>query len=87
MSDAWVTAKTKIALFAEDRVSGWDVKVDTNNGVVTLTGKVDSADAKNAADEVARTIEGVRDVKNDLQVVERSQRGAIAFRGRRRQSR
>jgi hyperosmotically inducible protein len=38
-------------------------------GVVHLRGKVDSAEAKAAAGEVAKGIEGVQSVKNDLQVV------------------
>jgi osmotically-inducible protein OsmY len=80
VSDSWITAKTKIALFGDDRVSGWDVNVDTRNGVVTLLGKVESAEAKAAAGEVARTIEGVRDVKNQLQIVPRSERERVDAR-------
>ncbi len=73
VSDAWITAKTMIALFADDRVSGWDVNVNTRNGVVALRGNVNSAEAKRAAENVARGIEGVRDVRNELQVTASSQ--------------
>jgi hyperosmotically inducible protein len=69
MSDSWLTAKTKIALFADERVSGTQVKVETVQGVVTLRGKVDSEDAKAAADSIAKSTDGVTGVKNDLQVV------------------
>ena len=69
VSDSWITGKTKIALYADDRVSGSQVNVDTMQGMVHLRGKVDSAAAKAAAEEVARGIEGVRGVKNELQVV------------------
>lgn len=70
MSDSWITSKTKIALFADERVKGTQVSVDTmKGGVVHLRGKVDSAEAKNAAGEIAKGIEGVKSVKNDLQVV------------------
>jgi hyperosmotically inducible protein len=69
VSDTWITAKTKIALYSDDRVSGTQVNVDTSKGVVTLRGKVDSADAKAAAESVAKGIDGVRSVKNELQVV------------------
>ena len=49
VTDSWVTSKTKIALFADDRVKGSQVKVETIDGVVDLRGKVDSAEAKAAA--------------------------------------
>jgi hyperosmotically inducible protein len=69
VSDSWITSKTKIALFADERVKGTQVSVDTKKGVVHLRGKVDSQDAKSAAAEIAKNIEGARSVKNDLQVV------------------
>ena len=70
VSDSWITSKTKIALFADERVKGREVSVDTmKGGVVHLRGKVDSPDAKAAAEEITKGIEGVQSVKNDLQVV------------------
>jgi len=69
VSDSWLTSKTKIALFADDRVKGKDVRVETQSGQVFLRGKVDSEEAKSAAAEVAKGVEGVKGVKNDLQVV------------------
>ena len=70
VSDSWITSKTKIALFADERVKGTQVSVDTmKGGVVHLRGKVDSAEAKAAAEDIAKGIEGVKSVKNDLQVV------------------
>jgi hyperosmotically inducible periplasmic protein len=70
VTDTWITSKTKIALFADERVKGTQVSVDTmKDGVVHLRGKVDSAEAKTAAGDIAKGIEGVKSVKNDLQVV------------------
>jgi len=77
MSDSWITSKTKITLFADDRVKGRQVHVETQNGVVMLRGKVDSAEAKSAAAEVAKGIDGVKNVKNELQVVAPSQRTEV----------
>ena len=77
MSDSWVTSKTKIALFADDRVKGRQVHVETKDGVVMLRGKVDSAEAKSAALEIAKGIEGVKNVKNELQVVAPSKRSEV----------
>jgi len=76
-SDTWITSKAKIALFADDRVKGRDVSVETMNGEMFLRGKVESEEAKTAAAEVARGIEGVKNVKNDLQVVPPSTRKAV----------
>jgi len=70
VSDTWITSKTKIALYADERVKGTQISVDTmKGGVVHLRGKVDSAEAKSAAGEIAKGIEGAQSVKNDLQVV------------------
>ena len=69
ISDSWLTAKTKIALFADERVKGRQVSVETVNSAVTLRGKVDSDEAKTAAASVAKAVEGVKSVRNDLQVV------------------
>ena len=77
MSDSWLTSKTKIALFSDDRVKGRQVHVTTQNGVVTLRGKVDSSEAKTAATEVAKGIDGVKNVRNELQVVAPSARAAV----------
>jgi hyperosmotically inducible protein len=77
VSDSWLTSKTKIALFADERVKGTQVSVDTKNGVVHLRGKVDSGEAKAAAAEIAAGIEGAKSVKNDLQVVSPTARKAV----------
>ena len=72
VSDSWLTAKTKIALLADSRVPGSSVNVETQKGMVYLRGKVDTPTAKAAAEEVARGIEGVQAVRNELQVVPES---------------
>ena len=69
VSDSWITAKTKIALFADSRAPGSVVNVETKNRMVSLRGKVETATEKQAAEEIARGIEGVQGVKNELQVV------------------
>src|SRR5512143_2253581 len=77
INDAYVTAKTKIALFADARVKGSEINVETNQGAMMLRGKVDSDTAKQAAEGIAKGIDGVKSVKNDLQVVAPSKREAI----------
>ena len=78
ISDSWVTAKTKIALFGDDRIRGGQISVGTVNGAVSLRGKVDSDNAKAAAASVARAVDGVKSVRNDLRVVPAGDRKAIA---------
>jgi hyperosmotically inducible protein len=75
--DAWLTSKTKIALYADERVSANEVKVETRNGVVTLRGKVATDAEKRAAEEVAKGVDGVASVKNQLQVVPASARKVV----------
>jgi len=76
-SDAWITAKTKMALATDDQASASAVNVDTVDGVVTLHGKVETAAEKTAAVQTAKGIEGVRSVNDLLQVVPPQQADAV----------
>jgi len=69
INDTWLTAKTKIALAADGRVKGRQIDVETTKGQVMLRGKVDSDVAKHAAEEITKKLDGVKNVKNDLEVV------------------
>jgi hyperosmotically inducible periplasmic protein len=77
ITDVWLTAKTKIALFANARIKGSEINVESSDGSVTLRGKVDSDIAKQRAEGIAKEIEGVNSVKNELQVVAPSKREAM----------
>jgi len=77
INDSYLTAKTKIALFADARVKGSEINVETTQGLVIIRGKVDSDAAKQAAEGIAKGIDGVKSVKNELQVVAPSKREAI----------
>jgi hyperosmotically inducible periplasmic protein len=77
VTDSWLTLQTKLALFADERVSSGDVHVTTQRSVITLRGKVDSVAEQQAAEEIARTIEGARDVSNQLTVVPQAERKAV----------
>jgi hyperosmotically inducible periplasmic protein len=68
VDDAAITTKVK-ASFAKDKdVSATSVSVNTDKGVVRLTGDVKSSAEKMKAERLARDIEGVRAVTNDLTV-------------------
>ena len=77
VSDSWITSKTKIALFADSRVPGTSVNVETQKGTVFLRGKVESDAAKSAAEDIAKGIDGVKSVKNELQVVPASEKKMV----------
>ena len=76
VNDSWLTAKTKIALAADSRVKGRQIEVETTEGQVVLRGKVDSDEAKRAAEGITAGLDGVKTVKNDLQVIAPSTREA-----------
>lgn len=75
--DAWLTTKAKIALLTADDVSASAVNVDTTDGRVTIHGKVKTADEKARAEAAVRKVDGVKEVKNLLQVVPESQKDAV----------
>ena len=75
--DAWITTKVKMSLLTTDNVPSNAINVDTVDGRVTLHGIVATDAEKTKAEEVARTIEGVRTVNNLLQVVPSSRKEAV----------
>jgi hyperosmotically inducible protein len=77
VSDAWVSAKVKMQLMNSPQVSGLAIDVDTDEGRVTLHGKVPSGDEKAEAGRIARTSTGVTSVRNLLQVVPESRRNVV----------
>lgn len=68
IDDGLVTAKVKAALLADKDVKGLDVRVETRNGVVTLSGEVDSLAQSDIAARVTRQVAGVASVENRLTV-------------------
>ena len=69
VSDATLTTKVHTALANDVGMrTMYSINVDSDNGVVTLKGKVDSPATKQHAEEVAKRVNGVNSVKNELQV-------------------
>ena len=77
VTDSWLTLQTKLALLADERVRSADVHVTSRRGVIMLRGKVDSEAEQQAAGEIARTVEGAREVNNQLTVVPEPQRKRV----------
>src|SRR5690349_16032190 len=68
MDDGVITTKVKAALIGDSRTKAHQIDVETREGVVQPGGFVDSAAAKTAAAEVARSVSGVKNVQNKLEV-------------------
>ena len=68
MDDSWITTKVKTAILNEPSLKVMQINVETYKGVVQLSGFVDSAASQAKAVEVARSVQGVTSVKNDLRL-------------------
>lgn len=66
--DAATTTEIKAKLLADDIVPSRNVKVETTNGVVQLSGSVKTEAQSERAEGIAKAIDGVKSVKNDLTV-------------------
>ncbi len=66
IDDVAITTKVKSALLTEKDVNSFDIKVETFNGTVQLSGFVDSQWQIDKAVQVAKAVAGVQQVKNDL---------------------
>jgi len=77
VSDAWITAKTKIALATTEGVPSNSINVDTVDGRVTLHGTVRTDAEKAKAEAEAKKISGVREVRNLLQVVPKAEEKSV----------
>jgi Predicted periplasmic or secreted lipoprotein len=68
LDDSTITASVKTRMLDDARVAGTSITVETLNGTVMLSGFARSADEKAAAESIARKVDGVRDVKNQITV-------------------
>ena len=68
IDDANITASVKAKLVADKVANLTRIDVDTNRGVVSLNGVVESPDQRIRAAQLAQTANGVKDVINNLQV-------------------
>jgi hyperosmotically inducible periplasmic protein len=68
IDDTVLTARVKTALLREPGIKSTDVKVETNQGRVLLSGFVDSEEQKRRSVLVASRVEGVKEVRDGLNV-------------------
>jgi osmotically-inducible protein OsmY len=67
-SDTWLTAKVQSKYYLDDDIRGRDIDVTTEDGVTTLKGTVQSEQERRQVVALARTTDGVRDVRDQLVV-------------------
>ena len=66
LDDSAITTKVKAAIFNDPTLKVFQINVETFKGDVQLSGFVDSGRSVSKAGEVARSVKGVRSVKNNL---------------------
>lgn len=69
LSDAEIKKAVNDALTYDPRVFSFEISTEVNDGVVTLGGKVDNLRAKQAAEEDAANTTGVKEVNNNIEVL------------------
>lgn len=68
LNDGWLWVKARFDLAAADDLRDSTINVDVDNAVVTLSGTVASAAQRTRAEQVAKSVEGVKSVRNQLKV-------------------
>jgi osmotically-inducible protein OsmY len=68
LNDGWLWVKTRFDLAAADDLRDSTINVDVDQAVVTLSGTVASAAQKTRAEQVAKAVEDVKSVRNQLKV-------------------
>jgi osmotically-inducible protein OsmY len=66
VDDSVITTKVKSLLAADDFLKSFEISVETFKGTVQLSGFVGSQKAVDKAVEIARSVQGVKSIKNDL---------------------
>lgn len=68
VDDAVITTKVKAVIFEDDNLNSVDIKVETKDGVVQLSGFVSDEADIDTAENLAETVKGVKDIENDIKV-------------------
>jgi osmotically-inducible protein OsmY len=66
IDDSVITTKVKSLLAGDDFLKSFQISVESHNGIVQLSGFVDSQKAVDKAVQITKSVEGVKSVRNDL---------------------
>jgi osmotically-inducible protein OsmY len=70
VTDAWITSKVTANLAADPEVNPFEIDVDTEDGIVRLSGMVETDVQRDEAEQLARRTRGVTGVVNDIELGE-----------------
>ncbi len=70
LTDLILRKRVEIAILSSDNIDAYLLEISVENGTVTLAGQLHSTAEKRAAEKQARSVEGVKDLQNDIKVVE-----------------
>lgn len=68
IDDTWITTKVKAEILKEPALKVTQINVETYKNVVQLSGFVDSSESMTKAVAIARSVQGVSSVKNDMRL-------------------
>ncbi len=68
VEDGWITTKIKSDFAMDKTVSAMNIHVNTDNGVVHLSGPAKNPDEVNRAIQIARNVKGVKSVRNEMHI-------------------
>ena len=68
IDDATITTQVKARMLSSPDVAGTSISVETLNGTVMLSGFAKSAGERDTAERIARDVNGVRSVRNEIAV-------------------
>jgi osmotically-inducible protein OsmY len=68
LDDASITTQVKSRMLSNPDVAGTSISVETLDGTVMLSGFAQSALERNTAERIARDVNGVRSVKNEITI-------------------
>lgn len=68
VSDAWLDGKAETVLLLNENLNSFTINTDVSDGVVLLTGEVESKVDRRLAEELITSVDGVKSVKNKLRI-------------------
>jgi hyperosmotically inducible periplasmic protein len=71
-SDGRITTAIKSRFIGDKYVDGLKISVETYEGIVTLRGEVNSSLPREQAERIARSVDGVKDVRNEIRIVRKA---------------
>lgn len=83
--DAWIDGKAESMLLFNTKINSFDINTDVRDGVVILTGKVESEYEKQLATELIKSLDGVKGVDNKLTVIKEKDEWMKDYMARRKE--